>query len=117
MQGQMSRVAALLPDDFEGELLSRDEHLTEKRAARNNQKLDSGIEAQTHILDIPAVRWTAVHELLTAKRLLTLKKMCALNLAMQVSMKIPIEKQCVILLDTLEKAQAEGISFAGKWLP
>ncbi|WP_028465646.1 AIPR family protein [Nisaea denitrificans] len=110
MQEQMDRFAALLPDDFDDELLSREKHLTEKRAARNTQKLDNGIEAQTRILAIPAARWTAVHEALVAKRLLTPKEIGILNIAMQMPTKIPSEKQCVILLDTIEKARAEGIS-------
>lgn len=110
MQEQMDRFVALLPDDFDDELLSREEHLTEKRAARNTQKLDNGIEAQTRILAIPAVRWIAVHEALAAKRLLTPKEIGILNIAMQMPMKIPTEKQCTVLLDTIEKARAEGIS-------
>jgi hypothetical protein len=110
MQEQMDRFTDLLPDDFDNELLSRAEHLTEKRAARNTQKIDNGIEAQTRILAIPAARWTAVHETLSAKRLLTPKEIGILNIAMQMPMKIPTEKQCVVLLDTIEKAREEGIS-------
>ena len=53
---------------------------------------------------------TAVHETLAAKRLLTPKEIGILNIAMQMPMKIPTEKQCVVLLDTIEKARAEGIS-------
>ncbi|WP_112662026.1 AIPR family protein [Microvirga flavescens] len=110
MQEQMDRFAALLPDGFDEELLSREEYLTEKRAARSTQKLDNGIEAQTRILAIPATKWTAVHETLAAKRLLTPKEIGILNIAMQMPMKIPTEKQCSVLLDTIEKARAEGIS-------
>lgn len=110
MQEQMNCFAALLPDDFDDELLSREEHLTEKRTARHTQNLDNGIEAQTRILAIPAAKWTAVHEVLAAKRLLTPKEIGILNIAMQMPMKIPTEKQCAVLLDTIEKARAEGIS-------
>lgn len=110
MQEQMDRFAGLLPDDFDDELLSHEEHLTEKRAARTTQKLDNGIEAQTRILAIPRAKWTVVHEVLSAKRLLTPKEIGILNIAMQMPTRIPTEKQCTVLLDTIEKARAEGIS-------
>lgn len=110
MQEQMEHFAALLPDNFDSELLSREEQMTEKRAARNTQKVDNGIEAQTRILAIPAARWTAVHQALSAKRLLTPKEMGILNIAMQMPMKIPTEKQCAVLLNTIEKARAEGVA-------
>lgn len=110
MLENMDEFADLLPDEFDGECLSRDDHLSEKRAARNTQKVDNGIEAQTKVFAIPAARWIAVHEVLAAKRLLTPKEIGILNVAMQMPMKIPTEKQCAVLLDTIEKARAEGIS-------
>lgn len=110
MLENMDEFADLLPDEFDGECLSRDDHLSEKRAARNTQKVDNGIEAQTKVFAIPAARWIAVHETLAAKRLLSPKEIGILNVAMQMPMKIPTEKQCVVLLDTIEKARAEGIN-------
>ena len=110
MLEHMDEFAALLPEEFDSECLSRDEHLIEKRSARNTQKLDNGIEAQTRILAIPALKWTIVHDTLAAKRLLTPKEIGVLKIAMQMPMKIPTEKQCAVLLDTLGKARAEGIT-------
>lgn len=106
----MDEFADLLSDEFDGECLSREDHLSDKRAARNTQKVDNGIEAQTKILAIPAARWTVVRETLASKRLLTPKEIGILNVAVQMPMKIPTEKQCAVLLDTIEKARAEGIS-------
>jgi hypothetical protein len=110
MLEHMDEFAALLPEEFDSECLSRDEHLIEKRSARNTQKLDNGIEAQTRILAIPAPKWTIVHDALAAKRLLTPKEIGILKIAMQMPAKIPTEKQCAVLLDTLGKARSEGIS-------
>jgi hypothetical protein len=110
MMEHMDEFADVLPEEFDSECLSRDEHLTEKRSARSAQKLDNGIEAQTRILAISAASWTVVHEMLSAKRLLTSKEIGILNIAMQMPMKIPTEKQCSVLLDTIEKARAEGIN-------
>lgn len=111
MLEHMDEFAALLPDDFDSECLSRDDHLSEKRAARNTQKVDNGIEVQTRVLAIPAARWTAAHGMLAAKRLLTPKEISILNIAMQMPMKIPTEKQCTILLGIVDKARVEGINF------
>ena len=110
MLENIDEFADLLPDEFDGECLSRDDHLSEKRAARNTQKVDNGIEAQTKVFAIPAARWIVVHETLAAKRLLTPKEIGILNVAMQMPMKIPTEKQCAVLLETIEKARAEGIN-------
>jgi hypothetical protein len=102
--------AVLLPEEFDNVCLSRDQHLTEVRSARNTQKLDNGINVQTRILAIPAPKWTFVHDRLVAKRLLPPKEVGILKIAMQIPMKIPTEKQCAILLDIIEKARAEGIN-------
>lgn len=109
MLEHMDEFADLLPEGFDIECLSRDEHLTEKRTARNTQKLDNGIEAQTKVLAIPAGQWKAIHDALAAKRLLTPKEMGILKIAMQMPMRIPTDRQCAILLDIIEKARAEGI--------
>lgn len=101
--------ADLLPEEFDGECLSRDEHLTEKRSARNTQKLDNGIEAQTKVFAIPAPKWIVIHDVLAAKRLLTPKEIGVLKIAMQMPVKIPTDRQCALLLDTIGKARAEGI--------
>lgn len=110
MLENIDEFANLLPDEFDGECLSRDDHLAEKRAARNTQKVDNGIEAQTKVLAIPASKWIVIHDILASKRLLTPKEISVLKVAMQIPMKIPTDKQCVVLLDTIKKARGEGIA-------
>jgi hypothetical protein len=110
MLEQMDHFGALLPGDFGGELLSREEQLTEKRDARNTQRVDNGIEAQAKVLSIPAPKWAMIHDTLAAKRLLTPKEIGVLKIAMQMPMKIPTDRQCAVLLDTIGKARAEGLS-------
>jgi hypothetical protein len=110
MLENMDEFADLLPDEFDSECLSRDDHLSEKRAARNTQKVDNGIEAQTKVFAIPAPKWIVIHDTLAAKRLLTPKEIGVLKIAMQMPMKIPTDKQCAVLLDTIGKARAEGLT-------
>lgn len=110
MLEHMDEFADLLPDEFDSECLSRDDHLSEKRAARNTQKVDNGIEAQTKVFAIPAPKWIVIHDTLAAKRLLTPKEVGVLKIAMQMPMKIPTDKQCAVLLDTIGKARAEGLT-------
>jgi hypothetical protein len=110
MLEHMDEFADLLPDEFDGECLSRDDHLSERRAARNTQKVDNGIEAQTKVFAISGPKWIVIHDALVAKRLLTPKEIGVLKIAMQMPMKIPTDRQCAVLLDTIGKARAEGIA-------
>lgn len=110
MLENMDEFADLLPDEFDGECLSRDDHLSEKRAARNTQKVDNGIEAQTKVFAILASKWIVIHDTLASKRLLTPREIGVLKIAMQIPMKIPTDRQCVVLLDTIKKARGEGIA-------
>lgn len=110
MLEHIGEFADLLPEEFDGECLSRDDHLSERRAARNTQKVDNGIEAQAKVFAIPAAKWIVIHDALATKRLLTPKETGILKIAMQIPVRIPSDKQCAILIDTIEKARAEGIS-------
>ena len=109
MLEHMDEFTDLLPDEFDNECLSRDDHLSENRAARNTQKVDNGIEAQTKVLAIPVPKWALIHDTLAAKRMLTPKEMGVLKIAMQMPSKIPTDRQCAVLLETLDKARDEGL--------
>lgn len=110
IQGEIDKMEAELPDAFWNELVSVEEAATEAKAAKKTQKIDNGIDAQRKVISIPATEWIKVQQLLTAKRLLTPKEQGILNIAVQMPSKIPTEKQCAVLLDTIDKALAEGIA-------
>lgn len=110
IQTQIDAIEALLPDEFWDELLSSEDKAIEVKAAKQTQKIDNGIEAQRRVLAIPADQWSRVHRALSARRLLSPKEIGILNVAMQMPGKIPTEKQCIVLLETIEKARAEGIA-------
>ncbi|MCY1163817.1 AIPR protein [compost metagenome] len=99
-----------LPLDFENLLVSTEHQATEARAAKQTQKIDNGIEAQRRVLQIPAAEWKRLHDALSMKLLLNPKEAGVLNVAMQIPVKIPTEKQCALLLSTLEKGRLEGIT-------
>lgn len=109
IQVQIPAIEELLPDEFWNELLSQEDKAVEVKAAKQTQKIDSGIEAQRRVFEIPADQWSRVHHTLSAKHLLSPKEIGVLNIAMQMPGKIPTERQCIVLLETVEKARSEGL--------
>ena len=110
IQAQIASIEPDLPDEFWNELVSADEAATEAKSAKKTQKIDNGIDAQRRVLEIPASQWVSIQQALSAKRLLSPKEMGILKIAAQIPSKIPSEKQCAVLLETIEKARGEGIS-------
>jgi hypothetical protein len=113
IQTRIGDVEKLLPSEFYDQLLSLDEQTTEVRSAKQIQKIDNGIEAQRHVLAVPARDWARLHQALLEKELLTPKELGVLKIAMQIPAKLPTEKQCAILLDVLGRGRAEGIVVEG----
>ncbi|UVI39676.1 AIPR family protein [Qipengyuania spongiae] len=110
IQTQIARIEPDLPVEFWDELVSADEAATEAKSAKKTQKIDNGIDAQRRVLEIPASHWANIQHALSAKRLLSPKEVGILRIAAQIPSKIPTEKQCAVLLETIEKAREEGIS-------
>lgn len=107
--GKVDAFADLLDEAFLESLPSADEGMADQQDARRAQKVDNGIEAQTRVLAIKAKDWSRVHATLSARKVLTAKETGVLQVAMQMPLKLPTEKQCLVLLDTLEKARLEGL--------
>jgi hypothetical protein len=109
IQTRIGDVEKLLPLEFIDRLLSLDDQVIEMRSARKTQRIDNGIEAQRHVLAVPAPEWARIHQALLAKNLLTPKEVGVLQVAMQIPLKIPTEKQCVVLLEVLDRGRQEGV--------
>lgn len=109
IQAQIGGIEAGLPDEFWDELVSIEEAAFEAKSAKKSQKVDNGIDAQRKVISIPASEWKKLQHLLTSKRLISPKEEGILSVAVQMPAKIPTEKQCAVLLDTLEKGRAEGL--------
>lgn len=112
IQELIGKMEKSLPPDFDELLVSAEDQATETKAAKQTQKIDNGIEAQRRVLEIPAKEWKRLHDALSIKFLLNPKEIGVLNVAMQIPAKIPTEKQCAILLGTLEKGRLEGIAIS-----
>ena len=112
IQELIGKMEKSLPPDFDELLVSAEDQATETKAAKQTQKIDNGIEAQRRVLEIPAKEWKRLHDALSIKFLLNPKEIGVLNVAMQIPAKIPTEKQCAVLLGTLEKGRLEGIAIS-----
>ena len=106
---QADNIAGLLTEEFWTGLTSSEDNRHEARTARQIQKIDNGIEAQKQVFDVPSARWSRILKEGTSRRLLSPKEVGILRIAEQMPEKIPTEKQSVVLIEILGKAQQEGI--------
>lgn len=112
IQTRVTEIENTLPTEFSDELVSTEDVAVEARSAKKTQKIDNGIDAQRRIINIPTARWIYLLNTLSAKHLVTPKEAGILSIATQIPNKIPTEKQCLILLEIIERARAEGIEVA-----
>jgi hypothetical protein len=108
----LSGIATLeksLPDAFWSSLVSLEEQAVEVRSARKTQKVDNGIEAQKRAISVRGDRWQTVLDTLSAKGALSPKEIGILKVAAQIPHRVPSEKQCLVLMDILDRAEAEGL--------
>lgn len=105
----IDRLASSLPNEFFVDLISLDEQNSENKDAKATLKIDSGIEAQKRVVEIPAAKWQIMLQELSSRRLLSPKELSIIGVAVQIPTKIPTEKQSMVLIDILERARQEGI--------
>ena len=109
LQKKVDELDKILPEGFKSDLISKSEIVEEKKAARKTQKIDNGIEAQKKVLGITGAQWRSLLQKAQEKRLLTPIEIGILQVAAQIPARIPSEKQCMALVDLLEKAEQEGV--------
>lgn len=112
IQARIEEIENILPPEFLSELVTTDEIAVEARSAKKTQKIDNGIDAQRRVISIPAAQWIQLSNALSSKHLMTPKEAGILSIATQIPNKIPSEKQCLVLLEILERARSEGIEVA-----
>lgn len=109
IQERISELEEVLPVDFLSSLLSKDEEKVEVKSAKKVQKIDNGIDAQKKVVSIPANRWVMIKDELLMRHILTPKEIGILEIACQIPLRIPTEKQSVVLVEVLGKARDEGV--------
>jgi len=109
LQGRLRELDQLLSKEFKRELISKNKVVEEKKSARKTQKIDNGIEAQKLVMSISGKEWQSLMQRTQEKGLLTPKESGILRIAAQIPGKVPSEKQCMVLVDLLTRAEQEGI--------
>ena len=109
MTNRIEAVEADLPAAFYDHLVSLGDLEETMRSAKRTQKVDNGIEAQKKVLAVSASEWARINRSMLERNLLTPKEVGVLKVAMQIPLKLPTEKQSMVLLEVLHKGQIEGI--------
>lgn len=109
MTNRIEAVEAALPVAFYDHLVSLGDLEETMRSAKRAQKVDNGIEAQKKVLAVPASEWARINRSMLERNLLTPKEVGVMKVAMQIPLKLPTEKQSMVLLEILHKGQIEGI--------
>ncbi|MCY3725683.1 MAG: AIPR family protein [Rhodobacteraceae bacterium] len=109
IKGKAVELDYILPKSFQSELLDKWQLVDEQKSAKKTQKIDNGIEAQRKILEISATKWEKLLNRGQQRRLFTPKETNLLQIAIKIPNKIPSEKQSLVLVGILDKAEQEGI--------
>lgn len=109
MTSRIEAVEAALPAAFYDNLVSLGDLEETMRSAKRTQKVDNGIEAQKKVLAVSASEWSRISRSMFERNLLTPKEVGVLKVAMQIPLKLPTEKQSMVLLEVLHKGKIEGI--------
>ena len=109
MKNRIEAVEEALPAAFYDHLVSLVDLDETMRSAKRAQKVDNGIEAQKKVLAISASEWARISTSMLERNLLTPKEVGVLKVAMQIPLKLPTEKQSMVLMEVLHKGHVEGI--------
>ena len=107
---RLDQLDRALPEDFNNELVGKDHIVEEKKSAKSVQKIDDGIACQRRVLEITALQWRQFLDNLSERQLLSQKESDILKIAIQIPNKIPSERQCIILVELLNRAMEEGMA-------
>jgi hypothetical protein len=96
------------PERFDDLLISADEVREQTNDAKKDQKVVSGIEAQAAVVTAGAEFWRDVNEWGQKHRLLSPREAGVLAVANAIPVRLPSEKQALVLVDLLAKLNSEG---------
>jgi hypothetical protein len=97
-----------LPAVFLAELVGGEQVRQKKKDAVQQQRLLGSVETQIRVVQLGAEFWRGVRDWGLGKKLLSPKEMGVLEVAARIPAKLPSEAQCELLMEMLEKLEAEG---------
>ncbi|MDT8333791.1 AIPR family protein [Roseomonas gilardii] len=104
-----TQISHLLDETFWSGLASADTNREEAKAARQTQKIDNGIEAQKRVFQVPKAHWSKILREAGMRKILASRDIDILKIAEQIPARVPTERQSVMLVELLNKAEQEGI--------
>ena len=105
---KVKRLRVEWPKALETVLVSSDEQKEVARAAKKDQQMLNGIEAQTIVVQAGPALWSEAKSWGMSKRLLSPADQGILDVAMSVPAKIPSEKQSLRTIGILRRLREEG---------
>jgi len=108
LQEKLTEIETLLSYEFIKELIHIEKVKEAVVNAKRTQKIDNGIEAQTRVLQLSGDQWQTILEKGSEKAIFTHKEMGILMIATKISSVLPSEKQSIILVGILEKADLKN---------
>ena len=105
---KVERLRVEWPEALETELVGSDERTEEVRAAKKDQQMLNGIDAQTIVVNAGPALWSEVKAWGMSKRLLSPADQGILDVAISVPAKIPSEKQSLRTIGILRRLREEG---------
>lgn len=97
-----------LPDNIKSVLIGNDSNRKAEKAAKKDQKLISGIEAQKKVLMYSGEQWAEISKFAVSRGLVGPSDVKALNMAVHIPAKLPNAAECKKLLAILDKVKGEG---------
>lgn len=97
-----------IPISIKNVLINKSDVKVAEKAARADQKIISGVEAQKKILHYSAEQWQRVCSFVQNRQLVSPEEEIALKIACKIPYKLPNSYQCQQLLNVLERVQSNG---------
>ncbi|MBI5135765.1 MAG: AIPR family protein [Nitrospirae bacterium] len=97
-----------LVEELIGELAGQDEVRAVRREARARQRVDSGIEAQTEVVNLGAEYWSTLDAWARQRNLLSGRDESLVGVAARMPASIPTDRQSAALLEIRDRMETEG---------
>lgn len=105
---QVKQMHLLLSQELINELIDEEDNAYVEKDAEKSQKIDNGINIQSHVVNKGADYWETIKEWNNTKQILSPMELSILNVACKMPATIPSERQAGILVKLEEKVIEEG---------